>query len=349
MLIGAVVAALLVLPAVAADNGWTVWPTKTFNAQSLHIEDVVGSVRVNVQPGPMKVDVSGNPAFVNNVEVTTEGGTLHIDGNSDQPSGVSVWDWKKWFDYSHVGDNQRDAKLYIKVTVPRGTPVKVEDMIGGVTIGDTYGPVDLETTAADATVGRVTGARVSLSGSGTIAIADVLGDLNLEIAGSGKVTSGHANNVKAEIAGSGNAILGTITGNLDIDIAGSGDFTAQRTRGSVKVDIAGSGNVKIADGVADPLQVDIMGAGDLNFGGVAVNPRISAIGSGTVRIRTYKGNLSNDGMASVQIGGDIPVPPSPPSPHAPPSPPAPPAPNMHPVPPAPPAPPHHSDDDDDDN
>src|ERR1700761_4991798 len=220
MLIGAAVAALLVLPAVAADNGWTVWPAETFDTGSLHIEDVVGSVRVNVAPGPMKVDVSGNPAFVRNVQVTNDGGTLHIDGNSEEQPSISVWDWKKWFDYSHVGDDKGRSQLFIKVTVPRGAPVKIEDMIGGIAIGDTYGPIDLDTTAADATVGRVTGARVSLSGSGSIAIADVLGDLNLEIAGSGKVTSGHANNVKAEIAGSGDANLGTVTGNLDIEIAG---------------------------------------------------------------------------------------------------------------------------------
>jgi len=320
MLIGAAVAALLVFPAISADNGWTVWPTKTFDANALHVDDVVGSVRVSVQPGPMKVDVAGNAAIVNNVEIRNDGGTLHIDGNSDQSVDISVWDWKKWFDFSHIGDTPNQAKLYIKVTVPKGTPVKIDDTIGSATVGDTFGPLSLDATASDATIGRVGNARISLSGSGTVAIADVLGDLNLEIAGSGKVTSGHANSVKAEIAGSGEAILGTITGSLRLDIAGSGDFTAQRVNGPVRVSIEGSGNVKIADGVADPLNVDIMGAGDLNFGGVAVNPSISALGSGTVRIKAYKGDLSNTGMANVKIGGNIPTPPPAPSPPRPPPP-----------------------------
>ena len=75
--------------------------------------------------------------------------------------------------------------------------------------------------------------------------------------------------------------------------------------GPVHVDIAGSGNVKIADGVADPLHVDILGAGDLYFGGMAVNPSISAMGSGNVHIKSYRGKLSNDGMADVQIGSPV--------------------------------------------
>jgi hypothetical protein len=102
--------------------------------------------------------------------------------------------------------------------------------------------------------------------------------------------------------------------------------------------------VKIADGLANPLNVDILGAGDLYFGGVAVDPRISAMGSGNVRIKAYRGKLSNDGMANVQIGSSIPMPPMPPVP------PTPPAYVGHPpVPPVPPVPPHHHGDNDDDN
>jgi hypothetical protein len=126
---------------------------------------------------------------------------------------------------------------------------------------------------------------------------------------------------------------------VTIDIAGSGDFTAAKVNGPVRVDIAGSGNVKIADGVADPLKVDILGAGDLYFGGVAVNPSISAMGSGNVHLKSYRGKLSNDGMADVRVD----------STQVPPLPPLPPLPGHAGQPPASPAAPHHADDDSDDN
>lgn len=336
MLIGAAVAALLVLPAAGADTGWVTWPTKSYDTKGLHVEDVVGDIRVIVQDGPMKVDVSGSKEMVNGLSVKNQGGSLYIDG-SDNVS-YRVWDWRSWFDFSHIRDDDRQGHLSIKVTVPKGTPIKISDLIGNAAIGDTYGPVSLESVSSNATIGKVSQANVSLGGSGKIAIADVWGELKLEIAGSGRITAGHAGSVRADIAGSGDAQIGSISGGVKIDIAGSGDFTAAKVNGPVNVDIAGSGNVKIADGVADPLKVDILGAGDLYFGGVAVNPSISAMGSGNVHLKSYRGKLSNDGMADVRIDGT-----------AMPSPPPPPVPG-HPVqPPAPPAPPHHSSDDDDDN
>lgn len=342
MLVGAAVAALLVLPAAGADTGWVTWPTKTFDTKGLRIDDVVGDVRVTVQDGPMKVDVSGSKDLVGGLTVKNEGDSLLIEG-SDNVS-YSVWDWRKWFDFSHIRDDYNQGHLLIKVTVPKGTPIKISDLIGNAAVGDTYGPISLESVASDATIGKVSQANVSLGGSGKIAIADVSGELKLEIAGSGRITSGHAGSVRADIAGSGEAQLGTISGGVNIDIAGSGDFTAAKVNGPVHVDIAGSGNVKIADGVADPLKVDILGAGDLYFGGTAVNPSISAMGSGNVRLKAYRGKLSNDGMADVQVGSF--TPPTPPTPPRPPHAPTPPTP---PTPPHAPTPPHHSDGEDGDN
>jgi len=325
MLVGAAVAALLVLPAAGADTGWVTWPTKSYDSKDLRIDDVVGDVRVTVQEGPMKLDVAGNKDLVAGLSVKNAGGTLMINGGDSV--SYSVWDWRNWFDFSHIHDNNRASHLSIKVTVPKGAAVRIDDLVGSAAIGDTYGPVHLDSAASDSTIGKVSTANVSLSGSGKIAIADVAGELKLEIAGSGRITARHAGSVRAAIAGSGDAQLGTIGGGLNIDIAGSGDFTAARVNGPVDVDIAGSGNVKIADGVADPLHVDILGAGDLFFGGVAVNPSISAMGSGNVHIKSYRGKLSNDGMANLQIGAPVepPAPPAPPAPPPPPRPPAPPA------------------------
>jgi hypothetical protein len=340
MLIGATVAAFLVLPAVAADSGWITWPTKSYAANTLHVEDVVGTVRVNVAPGPMKVDVSGSKPMVEGLTVKSEGGMLRISGG--EAFTYNVWDWSKWFDFSHIHEDH-DGKLFIKVTVPKGTEVRIGDLVGDATIGDTYGPLHLETTAGDATVGHVASARIVLAGSGKTSVADVQGDLRFDIAGSGRLTVGHAGSVRADIAGSGDAQIGAIDGGATIDIAGSGDFSASRVNGPVKIDIAGSGNVKIADGTANPLRVDILGAGDLYFGGVAVDPRITAMGSGNVRIKAYRGKLSNDGMADVQIGGRA-VPADDAVPPIPAIPPIPPVPGHDAHPPA-----HHGDDDDDDN
>ena len=300
MLIGAAVAALLILPAAGSNPDWVTWPTKSYSGKGLSVDDVVGDLRITVQDGPMKVDVSGNKDLVAGLAVRSEGGSLQIEGGDNY--SVSVWDWRKWFDFSHIHDAMSRGHLSIKVTVPKGTPIKISNVIGSTIVADTYGPIDLESVSSDVTIGKVSQANIALDGSGKIAIADVAGELKIEIAGSGRLTCGRAGNVRTEIAGSGDVQIGAINGGARIEIAGSGDFTAARINGPVRVEIAGSGNVKIAEGLADPFRVEILGAGNLYFGGMAVNPSISAMGSGNVHIKAYRGKLSNDGMASVQIG-----------------------------------------------
>jgi hypothetical protein len=296
LLLGAAVAALLILPAAAAED-WVTWPQKSFSGNTLKVDDFVGTLQVNVSNGGnINVDVSGTHERIKQIEVHSYGGGVIIEGQNDE----SVWDWHNWlnFDYS----KSRPDQLVVKVTVPKGTEVRIDDLVGKTTIGDTYGPLHLEASATQARVGRVASANVSLAGTGRIDIVEVKGPLDLDIAGSGKVNVGPTQSVKADIAGAGDTALGPIAGGLKVDIAGSGDISSSRVNGPVNVDIAGSGSVNIADGLANPLHVDIMGSGNFTFGGLAVDPKISSFGSGSVKIKAYKGKMSSDGMASVDVG-----------------------------------------------
>ena len=290
------------MPPAPHDGNWMTAPTRSFNTNSVRLEDIVGSLTVAVKDsGPMTVEISGNPHRVNRVGVSQDDGHLVIDGSSDEEQDHSVWDWKNWFNFSNL-DYDHHGNLFIKVTVPRGADVHVEDLVGEVTIGDTMGALSMEAAATKAHIGKVESAKISIGGSGRIDIAAVQNELNLESGGSGRITVGSAGSVKADIAGSGDAHFGPIAGGMSLDIAGSGDVTAARVNGPVHVDIAGSGTVHIADGIANPLHVDIMGAGNLYFGGVAVDPKIDAVGSGTVRIKAYRGHMNSEGMADVKIG-----------------------------------------------
>lgn len=300
-LVGAAIAALVILPAAAANGDWTVWPTKTFGANSLKVSDLVGTLTVNVRDGgPVTVDISGARPRLNGISVHQEDGRVVIDG-SDSSDNQSVWDWHKWFNFSSDWEPKTN-NLFVKVTVPRGSSVDVSDLVGDATIGDTQGELRFEAAASKARIGRVGRAHVSLAGAGHLDIAQVSGPLHLEIGGSGKVTVGPVQSVDADIGGSGDAQFGNIAGGLKLDIAGSGDVSAARVNGPTHVDIAGSGSVKIADGTADPLHVDIMGAGNFIFGGVAVDPHIDAVGSGNVKLKSYRGHLDTEGMADVKIG-----------------------------------------------
>lgn len=290
---GALVAAALTLPAVA-DN-WSAGPTKSFDVRAVNVHDVVGNLSIAVREGPATVQVSGNKARVDATSVRQEGGTLVVVGQNYE----QVWDWRHWFDFS--GDYNRGS-LNVKITVPRGSDVRVDDLIGDAEIGDTMGPLHFSAVSTNSTIGRVADTHVSLAGSGKVTIGDIAGDLQVETAGAGKIIVGNVKSVHADVAGAGAIEAAAINGGLNLDIAGSGDFTAQRVNGPMHVDIAGSGSVRIAGGEADPLHVDIFGSGNVYFGGTAVDPHVSGFGSGSVKIHAMRGKLSSDGMANVKIG-----------------------------------------------
>lgn len=299
-LIGAAIAAMLVLPANAADSGWVNGSWQTYNARALKLDDVVGTVKVDVKDsGPMVIQISGQAERVKRAHVSLKGDTLVVD---NEQVGT-VWDWKHWFDFSHMGKVKSD-QLQIKVAVPRGTPVSVDEISGTITIGNTMGPLQLSITGhTNSQVGDVSAASLDIAGSGRVTIGNVAGKLDVDSAGSGNVRVASAGYVKADIAGSGSVAVGDIRGGLDVDIAGSGDFSAASVHGPASSSIAGSGSVTIAAGEADPFKVEIMGSGNVSFGGVAVNPHIETLGSGSVKIRSYRGSLHNEGNAKLNIGG----------------------------------------------
>jgi hypothetical protein len=286
----------------AADSSWTRWPVRSYSANNVKFEDIVGTVIVDVRDGgQMTVEVSGAKSRVAGLSVAVKGNTLEVDG-SENKNDTSVWDWHDWFNFSNLEDDRRSDSLFVKVTVPRGTDVNIDGLVGNADIGDTQAALRLDAAVTNAKIGKVASAKIELGGDGRIDIASVTGDLDLEVGGSGKVRTGPIGDVHADIAGSGDAQFGTIANGLKLSIAGSGDVTAARVNGPVRIEIAGSGNVKIADGVADPLHLEVMGAGDFTFGGVAVDPHIEAFGSGSVRLKSYRGHLDNEGMADIKIG-----------------------------------------------
>jgi len=296
LVIGAAVAALVVVPARAAES-WVNGPWKAYDTRSLKLESNVATVRVDVKDsGPMALQISGAPERLGGMKVWVSNNTLNIKC----PEYEGVWDWRHWFDFS--GGPTDPDKLQIHVVVPRGSALDVEAMVGPVVIGSTGGPLKFEVTGnSNATIGNVSEAHLEMAGSGKLMVGSVAGPLFAETAGSGDIRVGDAVKVNADIAGSGSISVGHVNGPIDVDIAGSGDFSALSVQGPAKADIAGSGSVTIAGGEANPLKVDIMGSGSVSMGGIAVDPRVDSMGSGTVRVKACRGSGCDSG--DLKVGG----------------------------------------------
>ncbi len=269
---------------------------RNFDARSLDVEDVYGTLTVEVASGPVEVVLTARKAVLDRVTMTMQDGVLHVA----EHSGVDgSWDIFRWLGY---GDHGRADRLDVHIRAPKGTPLAVDGLVGNIAVGDLESPVKLQLAAVSGTVGNVTRANIEMAGTGKLRVMRVSGPLTAEVAGSGSLITGPVGPADVEIAGSGSAAFGAVSGGIKATIAGSGDVSAASINGAAHVEIAGSGSVKIASGTANPLSLEIMGSGDFDFGGEAVNPHVEVLGSGKVHIRSYRGSLTTEGTSSVQIG-----------------------------------------------
>ncbi len=111
---------------------------------------------------------------------------------------------------------------------------------------------------------------------------------NLAIAGSSEIeTNGNFNNlgdVGLEIAGSGDISVGGSAQDVNIEIAGSGRVdVADLSSSDCNVEIAGSGDCKV--NVSGRLDVSIAGSGSVAYKG---SPRLSTSIAGSGRVKSMK-------------------------------------------------------------
>jgi len=270
-------------------------PTQRFDVKSIEINDLFGTVRVNVSnAGPVTLALSGPKGAIDKIKVLNAGGALRINEEHME----HVWNWREWFDFKH----DRRERVTVNLTAPKGTNLVMDDFVGEFTVGDLDAPVKIGAAAAKGTIGNVQRATIELAGSGNIQIGTVTEQLKIEIAGSGSVKAGASGGASIEISGSGDTTLGPVLGALKVEIAGSGDVQAASANGACSIETAGAGNIRIDTGECNPLKVEMLGSGDLVFGGEAVNPDITAMGSGNVTLKSYRGRLSTEGMTHVKIG-----------------------------------------------
>lgn len=118
---------------------------------------------------------------------------------------------------------------------------------GGVMVG-TSQALDLSLSGSgDLTAGATGRLDVSISGSGGATVAEVDGDTDISIAGSGEVAirRGRAPDLDISIAGSGDIDFGGVAGDVSVSIAGSGDVRIAEATGAVSRSIVGSGDIRI--------------------------------------------------------------------------------------------------------
>ena len=160
--------------------------------------------------------------------------------------------------------------------------------------------VGIERSAVFGAIGRgAQSVELGNAGCGHWTIANVEGDLDLSLAGSGDVAAGSSRDLEVSLAGSGDVTAGS-TRSLEVSLAGSGSVTSARVDGPVSASIAGSGDV-VVRGDAGPVSASIAGSGSVEIAGRAASVDASIIGSGDVRAASVSGAVSESRMGSGRV------------------------------------------------
>lgn len=168
-------------------------------------------------------------------------------------------------------------------------------------------PRDVDVSASGAVFGSVgRGARsieLNNGGCGNWNIANVDGDLELGLGGSGMIRAGTSRSLEANVGGSGSIAAGP-TGNLKAAVGGSGNVDVASANGRGELSIGGSGGVNVRQGRMDKLSVAIGGSGDVRYGGATRDLDVAIAGSGSVRVGSATGSVSRSvvGSGTLQIG-----------------------------------------------
>lgn len=184
--------------------------------------------------GGHSVRAEGDSKLIERLEVTVEGGELHIGSKNNRG-----FNWNS---------NRRALTIY--VTAPALT--------GAAVAG-----------SGDIKVDKVEGKSfaASIGGSGNIDLASVkVEEAAFAIGGSGNIrAAGSAASSKVSIGGSGDLDLGRLeTRRSKVSIAGSGSVSARATE-TADIEIVGSGDVTMAGGAK--CNVSKMGSGSANCTG----------------------------------------------------------------------------------
>jgi hypothetical protein len=152
--------------------------------------------------------------------------------------------------------------------------------------------IDMDRGGAGMTeIGAAESVRIDLSGCSAITVADVAGELNVDVAGSGEVRAAAARRLNADVAGSGEIHTGAIGESVNVDIAGSGSVTVASLTGDLSADGAGSGNLNIQGGAVTMANIDLAGSGDVNIAAPVQTLQVSIVGSGDVTVDAAVGDV----------------------------------------------------------
>jgi len=295
--------------------------------QVLKIENFIGTIDVVTGDyDKIKVtDADGAPIDRSAAGVIIDGGETIRQVNCRQNKlsvdiSIGNWGWKK----RSGGYKNLNEYPKIKITAPETAHVIIDDSVIFGEIG-TIGSADLRIrSCGDLELADVTGELdLKISGSGDVSM-DNAGPATVSVSGSGDLTGGNFASLDLSVSGSGDVEIDDVVGFADISTGGSGDveigeigggleyrgsgssnLDADSVTGDLNIRTSGSGDVSIEGGKVGTLKIVSSGSSNVEFDGDAVDIEARAGGSSDVYVNRPSGTLqtSDSGSGDVHVDG----------------------------------------------
>ncbi len=159
--------------------------------------------------------------------------------------------------------------------------------------------------AGDLSIAHVHAPRtdLDLSGKGTVRLADGdVGQLTASVHGSGSLSAPAAAAARLSNSGSGSVALKSVKGALDAELSGAGTLSIDAIEApSGNVQVTGHSIVKVGPGSIGNLSLSSAGASDVAIDATVADANVSAVGSGEIRFAKVTGHVSQSSTGSAKI------------------------------------------------
>ena len=233
---------------------------KQVSASALEIRGVVANVHVDTHRNDdIEYIVTGTTDQIKAIRATVRDTTLVLedDGSSSSGGGItivggdiitgSIFRRGNMTTVISSGNGGTDT-VNITIRVPQGTPVKANRVLGNVVIGDTDGPLTIDTQGSHSThAGRITSAQVTVQGSGSVHIQEANGTVIATVQGSGdiEIKDGSMPSLIATVQGSGDINVGGSATTANLTVMGSGDIQVTHVQHRPIKSVVGSGDIRV--------------------------------------------------------------------------------------------------------
>jgi hypothetical protein len=209
-------------------------------------EGQLKAIKVSERDGTLIIEGEGSGGSVSGVTIISGGGSSTI--RAGQISSGSVVIGGRGISIGGGGSGQNEVKITVKV--PKGAAVDLTDVDGKIGVGDTEGALRLSMGGeSNIRVGRIGKLRARLSGSSKMDIVHVVGDVSINVSGTGSINiaGGEVNELTVSLSGMGNVRFGGTAQEADLSVSGMGNVHVATVVNRPHRSMSGMGGITVGN------------------------------------------------------------------------------------------------------